>query len=112
MLDRTSEVATDRSLTGSRRGTLGRWVVACAIGILVSAGTAGAVQQVQDLLGCCVCRGTLNGQPNSSKSCESAMSVVACETKCRNSGASSLVYGNGQSCATGCAGLATQQLSK
>jgi len=87
-------------------------VVACAASLLLTAATAGAVQQVQDLLGCCVCRGTVNGQPNSSLSCESALSVVACETKCKTSGSTSLVYGNGQSCATGCAGLATQQLPK
>lgn len=80
--------------------------------VLCSAGSARAAQQVQDLLGCCVCRGTVNGQPNTSKSCESGLSVLACEAKCKGSGASSLVYGNGQSCATGCAGLATQQLSK
>lgn len=112
MLDRNGGLTARLVPLGERIGHWVRLITVCAGMLLLTAASAPAAQQVQDLLGCCVCRGDVNGEPNSSKSCESSMSVVACETKCKNSGASSLVYGNGQSCATGCAGLATQSLSK
>jgi hypothetical protein len=105
MLQRSGQARAPRA-----RGITTALVLTAALLMAGAAGAQPAVQSALTVTGCCVCRGTVSGQPNTSLSCEDGLTVKECTQKCQSAQASSLVFGKTQSCADGCAGLSTGQL--
>ncbi len=68
-----------------------------------------AAQSAQNAVGCCVCRGTKNGEKTSLKSCSDGATGQSCLTKCRGENAGSFVFGYAQTCSQGCSGFPTQK---
>ncbi len=100
------------------RRALRRWAAAMAVltlGALLSftgPATAAPARQLDpnETVGCCVCRGTRDGEQQSLRSCADGVKMQACVDACHSQGGASVGFGYQQTCSQGCAGFPTQAL--
>ncbi len=85
-------------------------MIGIALGLVCLAPLAASAvqsQSAQSAVGCCVCRGTKNGEKTSIKSCADGTTGQSCLSKCRSENAGSFAFGYDQTCSQGCSGFPT-----
>ena len=104
-------VRRDGQSTQRRNGLIG---LVLAAAVLVISGRADAAAPAlpgvdpQQAIGCCVCRGTRDGEQQSIRSCTDGVKIDACVAACRAQGGASIGFGYQQTCSQNCGGFPTQ----